>query len=145
MSRSKYFEIEPKDNLSVKAGVVDKLNIKSVFIKTSAYYTAITEEPLVDLKKFMVELRRSFARHIKGSIFNEKFLSYTDTPDTFEANGGGFINMEFTFFINDIYHIKYIEQVLIELIDKVYEDLYLFPTGIKIRKHQKEKLCQEQK
>lgn len=133
----KNFVLLDLPKVQVQSGTIDRHNIKSIFIKFSSQYQSDIEDPTNGFKSLLLEIRRAFMRNIKDSIFKDRFIYDTDIPDTFNQRAGGFINIEFTLYLNDLYDVSYVEEVTNNLIRNVYLESFDKQKHFNIRKRAK--------
>jgi len=126
-------------NIQVKAATINRQQLKSVYFTIKAYYE--TEEDSADTIFFfhLLNIRRTISKAVKGTVFKDKFLFMHDLADTFEARKNAFVNMEFTLFTNDLYDVNILEKEINKVIDKVYQENYINPRKMKVKKFYKER------
>jgi hypothetical protein len=124
--KSKRFDYKQFDNIKLQGGIIDYRDLKSCYLEMSGHVLITDETPTKKIRKVLNKCKKRVFTHIYDSVFKEKFIITPLIPETFDDRDGGFISVEYTFFVKGTLDYKIIrgelEKIASLLNDEVASD-----------------------
>lgn len=126
------------DNLTIECQTIDRIDFKSVILTIGGWFIVDEDiKPKRRILKLLEDITKTIKHNSNKHYFNGMLIDVAEMPYTFDAQRTGYINLEYTLFINK--EIKFNKQdmttIMNEIIDVVYEKHFKEPIGFDVYKN----------
>jgi len=126
------------NNLTIECQTIDRIDFKSVILTIGGWFIVDEDiKPKRRILKLLEDITKTIKHNSNKHYFNGMLIDVAEMPYTFDAQRTGYINLEYTLFINK--EIKFNKQdmttIMNEIIDVVYEKHFKEPVGFDVYKN----------
>lgn len=111
-------------NFQVESGAIDKNKINTVYFIVKGFLKFDSDNNLRDLGAFERRIQRSILKNNTSGIFNRKFISTPEYPNSFVNTGFSFMSFDYTLFVNKESPLGVYCREIDKLVDKINTEVF---------------------
>ena len=115
------------DKVSFSSDTIDKVDFKTIVLTISGWFIVTSDtKPTRVMNKLCENIKLKTIQTFNEYYFSNRIIDIVTTPDTFNEMRSGFLNLDYTIFVNRgvKFDKREITMLMNELIDKIYNEYF---------------------